>query len=107
MTCSKCNGPTSWRGSLARGRLACAACDPDEDATVWHPGVGNVSLVLAQYYSAVNSWHRDWCRSRKMAQGKGVKVDPQFCDCGFDQKTPYSEAEIEQREVANYGRPTP
>ena len=108
MSCPKCNGPTEWRGSLSRGRLACPKCDPDESAKVSVYGVGNVSLVLARYYREVNSWHRDWCRSRKMASVRpGQLTDPQYCDCGFQQKTPYSDPEIEQREAATYGRPVP
>ena len=108
MTCPTCHGPTEWRGSLARGRMACPKCDPDDDTKTMVFGKGHVSLVLARYYSEVNSWHRAWCRSRKMVNTRpGQVTDPQFCDCGFQQVTPYSETEIEQREIANYGRPTP
>lgn len=107
MTCKKCNGPTEWRGSLARGRLACSACDPDESELVWVPVHGRVSPTLARYYNSVDSWHRDWCRSRKMANARpGQHTDPQYCDCGHQQQTPYSPQEIEQRESAAYGRAT-
>lgn len=104
MTCPKCNGPTEWRGSLARGKMACAQCDPDESQLVWIPIHGRVSPTMARYYREVDAWHRDWCRSRKMANTrKGQATDPQYCDCGHQQQTPYSEYEIGQRETATYG----
>lgn len=104
MSCPKCNGPMQWRGSFARGKLACSGCDPDEDGLVWVPGKGSVSPTLARYYNEVTGFHREWCRGRKMAKATpGRRVDPQFCDCGFDQITPYSQKEIEQREIAEYG----
>ena len=104
MTCPKCNGPTEWRGSLARGKMACAKCDPDESELIWLPMHGRVSPTMARYYNEVDSWHRGWCRSRKMTSTrKGQATDPQYCDCGFQQVTPYNAADIEKREVAEYG----
>jgi hypothetical protein len=67
-----------------------------------------VSLVLARYYGEVNAWHRDWCNARKMvAQGKAKTTDPMLCTCGHTQKTPHTEAQIEQFEIANYGLVVP
>lgn len=109
MTCPICHGPTEWRGSLSRGRMACPKCDPDYDAKAMVFGKGHVSLVLARYYGEVIAWHRDWCNAirDKRARGVGASSDPLLCTCGHTQKTPHTEAQIEQFEIANYGRPTP
>lgn len=105
MSCPTCGGPTVWRGSLSRGKMACDACDPySDDRKAWHPQAGLCSPTLRRYYDEVTGWHRDWCAARKaVAAGKAKTTDPNLCTCGHTQQTPYSDAQIEQFEIANYG----
>jgi hypothetical protein len=109
MSCPACSGPTIWQGTLSRGRMVCPGCQPAEDEpTEFVFPHGQVSRTLARYYRGVASFHRDWCWARKRVSARpGTRTDPQFCNCGFEQMTPYSPAEIEQRENAHYGRVTP
>lgn len=108
MKCPNCGGPTVWRGSLSRGKMACDGCEPyADDKKSWHPDAGLCSPTLRRYYDEVYSWHRNWCAARKaVAAGKSKSTDPNLCTCGHTQKTPYSDAQIEQFEIANYGLAT-
>lgn len=103
MQCPKCNGPATWQGSLSRGGLVCLKCDGDPDKS-WHYSGGMCTPTMRRYYDEVQGWHRDWCQAlinKKLGRTKGT--DPNFCTCGHAQKTPYTEQQIEQKEVANYG----
>jgi len=109
MSCSQCNGPTIWQGTLSRGRMVCPGCQPAEDEpTEFVFPHGQVSRTLARYYRGVASFHRSWCRARTMIKARpGTKTDPSFCNCGHDQLAPFTQAEIEKLELEEYGRITP
>lgn len=109
MSCPTCNGPMVWQGTIPRGRMECPACKPAPEAeTTFVFPHGQVSLVLARYYTEVASFHHKWCVSRLPGNSRpGIRSDPKLCDCGFDQVSPHSQADIEKREIHHYGSITP
>lgn len=107
MGCPTCNGPLIWEGSAARGKLICRGCkEPTKDEAdkdmFW--GGKRISHTLWNYIQEVHGFHRDWCAARKHAKAtKAVRSQPQLCDCGHSQHCPYTDEEIEQREIQTYG----
>lgn len=98
MSCPKCNGPTEWRGSFARGRLVCPGCDKPEEAQA------EVLAIMQRYNAGAYSFHRDWCNSRTTTRNRpGTQASPADCDCGHLRKCPHGEKEIVRRELDTYG----
>lgn len=91
MRCKTCNAPMQWDGSFSRGGMVCRGCAP-----------AKINKILKRYELDVHVWHRIWCDAMRN-RPKSSPVLASQCDCGHMKPSPYSEAEIEQRERAAYG----
>jgi len=105
MSCPTCNGPLIWQGSVSRGKQVCPGCkdEPKADTDMFYGGE-RISHTLWNYIQEVHGFHREWCAARKHAKAtKSARSQPQLCDCGHSQPSPYSNAQIEQFEIQTYG----
>lgn len=89
MKCPECGGSMSWVGSMARGGFKCLGCKPVPNA------------IMERYAQEMYAWHRKWCKAMQV-----VPINPMFCDCGHAEDSPYTEAQIIQKERAHYGEAT-